>query len=64
MTLLHILRELSAMRLLPLIRNSRGATAIEYGLIATMIAIAAIGAFRSLGSSVQKPFQNVSSQLI
>jgi len=30
-----------------------GATAIEYGLIVALIAVAAIGAFTALGNSVQ-----------
>ena len=32
-----------------LLRSEQGATAIEYGLIATLIGIACIGAFQSLG---------------
>jgi len=32
--------------------NSRGATAIEYGLIAALIAIAAMGGMKALGGGV------------
>jgi pilus assembly protein Flp/PilA len=32
--------------------NQRGATAIEYGLIAALIAVAAIGGMQSLGGGV------------
>lgn len=39
-------------------RNQKGATAIEYGLIAAMISVAAIGAMSSLGSSVKNTFQD------
>lgn len=45
------------------IRNSRGATAIEYGLIAALIAVAGITAFTSVGSGVKKTFNNASAKL-
>ena len=45
------------------IRNSKGATAIEYGLIAALIAVAAIAAMQGLGNSLQKTFNNVSGKL-
>ena len=38
-------------KFLKLIKNEKGATAIEYGLIAALIAVAAIGAMSSVGSS-------------
>ena len=40
-------------------RNEEGATAIEYGLIAAMIAVAAITALDSLGEEVSATFNNV-----
>jgi pilus assembly protein Flp/PilA len=46
-----------------LIRNSRGATAIEYGLIAALIAVAAITAMQGLGTSLTTTFNNVSSTM-
>ena len=45
------------------IRNSKGATAIEYGLIAALIAVAAIAAMQGLGTSLRKTFNNVSTKL-
>lgn len=45
------------------IRNSRGATAIEYGLIAALIAVAAIAAMRGLGEKLTATFTNVSSNM-
>jgi pilus assembly protein Flp/PilA len=51
------------MKILPFIRNSRGATALEYGLIAALIAVAAIGAMGRLGSKLGSQFNNVSSKL-
>ena len=44
-----------------LIRDGKGATAIEYGLIAALIAVAAIAAMQGLGTSLQTTFNNVSS---
>jgi pilus assembly protein Flp/PilA len=46
-----------------LIRNEKGATAIEYGLIAALIAVAAIGAMQGIGSKLGTTFNNVSGQL-
>jgi len=50
-------------KFLKLIKNEKGATAIEYGLIAALIAVAAIGAMTSIGSSLSNTFSNVSSNL-
>lgn len=44
-----------------LFRNSKGATAIEYGLIAALIAVAAIAAMGALGSQLTKTFGNVTT---
>lgn len=52
------------MRMLRLIlRNRKGATAIEYALVASLIAVAAITAFRNLGGSVNQTFENVHGEL-
>lgn len=45
------------------IKNSKGATAIEYGLIAALIAVAAIAAMQGLGNSLKTTFGNVSGTL-
>ena len=50
-------------KLLKLIRNEKGATAIEYGLIAALIAVAAIAAMTSVGSKLGDTFNNVSADL-
>jgi len=50
-------------KFLKLIKDKKGATAIEYGLIAALIAVAAIGAMTSIGTKLSSTFQNVSSQL-
>jgi pilus assembly protein Flp/PilA len=44
-------------------KNDRGATAIEYGLIAALIAVAAITAMTSLGSQLTTTFNNVSTNM-
>jgi pilus assembly protein Flp/PilA len=51
------------LKFLKLIKNEEGATAIEYGLIAALIAVAAIGALSSVGSKLTDTFTNVSSAL-
>jgi len=50
-------------KLFELLRNTRGATAIEYGLIAALIAVAAITALGNVGNKLGTTFNNVSSQL-
>ena len=46
-----------------LIKNSKGATAIEYGLIAALIAVAAITAMQGLGSSISDTFNNAADAM-
>lgn len=46
-----------------LVRSEKGATAIEYGLIAALIAVAAIGAMSNLGTKLRSTFNNVSTKL-
>jgi pilus assembly protein Flp/PilA len=43
--------------------GEKGATAIEYGLIAALIAVAAITAMRSVGTSVTGTFTNVNAEM-
>ena len=45
------------------VRNRRGATAIEYGLIAALIAIAGIAAMQGLGNQLSKTMNNVTSNM-
>ena len=46
-----------------LIRDEAGATAIEYGLIAALIAVAAIAAMQGLGGALSTTFNNSSSAI-
>ncbi|HET7317330.1 MAG TPA: Flp family type IVb pilin [Sphingomicrobium sp.] len=50
-------------KFLKLIKNEEGATAIEYGLIAALIAVAAIAAMSNVGTSLSSTFGHVSSCL-
>ena len=49
--------------ILKLAPNQRAATAIEYSLVAALIAIAAIGAMKGLGSEVNNMFGTVNNKL-
>ena len=44
-------------------RDRRGATAIEYGLIAALIAVSAIAAMQQVGASLSATFNNITSHL-
>ena len=44
-------------------RNEEGATAIEYGLIAALIAVAAITAMQSLGNELSTTFNKVGTTM-
>ena len=46
-----------------LIRNDKGATAIEYGLIAALIAVAAITAMQGLGNELTTTFSTVDTKM-
>ncbi len=46
-----------------LLRNKSGATAIEYGLIAALVSVAAVVALQNLGTSLNAMFTAVSTEL-
>lgn len=46
-----------------LLKDESGATMIEYGLIAALISVAAIGALTAMGGSLQTMFNTVSTAL-
>ena len=46
-----------------LFRNDEGATAIEYGLIAALIAVAAISAMQGMGNQLQSTFNTTSGKM-
>jgi pilus assembly protein Flp/PilA len=47
-----------------LLKDESGATAIEYGLIAALIAVAAITAMTTLGEKLTSTFTAVSDKLV
>ena len=46
-----------------LLRDDRGATAIEYGLIAALIAVAAVTVLGTVGTNLSSVFSTVASDL-
>ena len=50
-------------KFIKLLKDSRGATAIEYGLIAALIAVAIIAAVRSVGVELNSTFGEVQTEL-
>ncbi len=44
-------------------KDESGATAIEYGLIAALVSVAAIGALTAMGGSLNTMFQVVSNAM-
>ncbi len=58
-TLLHTAKT----RVVGLVKSTDGATAIEYGLIAALVAVGLIAALTALGKSLSKIFTHVSTTL-
>ncbi len=50
-------------KLLKLLKDEEGVTAIEYGLIAALIAVLIIGAVTAVGLKLQGTFQTIDSAL-
>jgi pilus assembly protein Flp/PilA len=46
-----------------IIRSKRAATAIEYGLIAALIAVAAVSAMSLVGKKISTTFNNVNTNM-
>lgn len=49
--------------MISLLKDENGATAIEYGLIAALIAIAIIAAVRAVGTQLTTTFNSVAANL-
>jgi len=45
------------------LRNEDGATAIEYGLIAALIAVVVIGALTTIGTNLETSFTTIATSL-
>jgi pilus assembly protein Flp/PilA len=50
-------------KFLKIIKDNSGATAIEYGLIAALISVAAIGALGLIGDNLSSTFNDVANNL-
>lgn len=46
-----------------LVKDKKGATAIEYGLIAALIAVAAITAMQGLGNNLKSTFNSAANSM-
>ncbi len=51
------------MTIMNLIRNEEGATALEYGLLAALIAAAIVTAVTSLGTAVTNTFNSIATDM-
>ena len=49
--------------LMKLLRCERGANAIEYAVIASLISVAAVAGFNALGSNLKAMYNNVSNNV-
>jgi pilus assembly protein Flp/PilA len=45
------------------VKDESGATAIEYGLIAALVAVVCITALTTLGTNLKATFENISAEL-
>jgi pilus assembly protein Flp/PilA len=50
-------------RLRALLKDTKGAPAIEYALVASLIAVAAVVSFRSLGDNLNNSYGNVAETI-
>jgi pilus assembly protein Flp/PilA len=55
--------EIDMQKIRSFLKNSKGATAIEYGLIAALIAVAAIAAMKGIGTQLSNTFTNVQTKM-
>ena len=46
------------------VKNNKGATAIEYGLIAALIAVAAVAAMSTLGGKIATTFNYAATKMV
>jgi pilus assembly protein Flp/PilA len=50
-------------KLMSFLKNEEGVTAIEYGLIATLIAVAIVGTVTAVGTALNGTFSTVNTKL-
>ena len=49
--------------ILDMLKDDEGATLVEYGLVVSLIAVAAIAAITTLGGQVSATFNNIASKI-
>jgi pilus assembly protein Flp/PilA len=47
----------------PFLRDERGATAIEYGMIAALVSVLIIASVKAIGTKLSAAFSNIKSNL-
>ena len=56
-------KEQDMQKFLKVLKDSKGATAIEYGLIAALIAVAAVTTVGTVGNNLNSTFDDVATNL-
>ena len=59
----YTLKETNMTFIRKFVKNNKGATAIEYGLIAALIAVAAVAAMGTLGNKIALTFNNAATNM-
>jgi pilus assembly protein Flp/PilA len=57
------MNKISRARLLPIFNNDAGVTAIEYGLIAALVAVVCIVVWSTLGTNMSGVFSTIASSI-
>lgn len=57
------MKELSVTTFLDMLKDDEGATLVEYGLVVSLIAVAAIVAIGALGSQVSATFNAIATKI-
>ena len=61
--MVYDLQEIKVKFVTLLLKNESGVTAIEYSLIAALIAVAAIGSFTLIGTAISTTFSSIAGKL-
>jgi pilus assembly protein Flp/PilA len=61
--MVYDLQEIKVKFVTLLLKNESGVTAIEYSLIAALIAVAAIGSFTLMGTDISTTFSTIAGKL-
>ena len=61
--MVYDLQEIKVKFVTLLLKNESGVTAIEYSLIAALVAVAAIGSFTLMGTDISTTFSTIAGKL-